>query len=424
MGSLIIRNAYIADDQDLTDIRIEEGKIAEIASNIKYDQEVEEIDAKGHVVLPTLIESHIHPDKAFLEERKPNVSGTLAEALKNTAELKVKYTYDDVKERAEKVLRWAVKHGTTIVRAHPDVDLFEHTLGVEVLVELREKYKEVLDLQIVAFPQEGIVQSPGVKELMEKSIEMGADVVGACPYNEKTMEDTKKQLEIVFDMAEKYNLPIDMHADFSDDVNDPQYTTAELICDMTIERGMQGKVALGHVTTLGALDPEVAAPIFDKIAKAGITINPLPATDMFMNGRGDKKNIRRGMAPVPAMLEHGINIAYSSNNIRNAFTPFGNADLLSVGYLLQVSQQMGSAKQRRQVVDMVTYNAAKGVGITDTYGLEVGKNADLNIFDSKDIANLINDQPLVLYVLKHGKVVVQNELNSILADVLKTDEDK
>ncbi|RHW33936.1 N-acyl-D-amino-acid deacylase [Neobacillus notoginsengisoli] len=421
MSNLIIRRAHIKDGEALKDIKISGGKITEIATDIQNDNNSKEIDAKGNVVLPSLIESHIHPDKAFLEDRKPNKSGTLEEALKNTAELKKLYTFEDVKKRAEKVLRWSILNGTTIMRAQPDVDPYEKTLGVEVLVHLKEKFKDVLDMQIVAFPQEGIIQSPGVLEMMEETIKMGADIVGGCPYSEKTMEDTKKQLEVVFDLAEKYNLPIDMHADFGTNADDPQNTCIELICDMTIARGYQGRVAIGHVTTLGSLDPEVAAPIFDKIAKAGVTIVPLPVTDMFMTGRTERKNIPRGMAPVMAMMEHGVNIAYSSNNIRNAFTPFGNADLIAVGYLLQVSQQMGSADQRRAVLDMVTYNAAKALGISDTYGLEVGKNADLNIYDCDDISNLINDQPLIRYVIKRGEIIVQNDLTRTMASVLMED---
>ncbi len=423
MQNLLIRNARVSDDRELQDIHIQDGMITAIAPNLDMQQDIE-INAMGHVVLPTLIESHIHPDKAFLEDRKPNVSGTLDEAIKNTGELKAQYTYEDVKERAEKVIRWAVKNGTTIIRAHPDVDLIEKTLGVEVLLDIKEKYKEVLDLQIVAFPQEGILKSAGVLDLMEQSIQMGADVVGGCPYNEHSMEDTKRHIELVFDLAERYDLPVDMHVDFSDDPNDPQNTTTKLICEMTIERNMQGKVALGHVTTLGSLDPEVAAPIFEKIAAAGVTINPLPATDMFMNGRKDRKNIRRGMAPVQAMLQHGINIAYSSNNIRNAFTPYGNADLLAVGYLLAVSQQLGSPDLRREVLNMVTYNAAKGLGIGDTYGLEKGRKADLVIFNSTQLSDVINDQPAVLYVVKSGKVIVENQIETKLAKVLQSEDKK
>lgn len=421
MSKIIIRNAHVKDNQPLTDIKIEDGKITELAARIISDTEdFKEIDVEGYTVLPTLIESHIHPDKAFLDERMPNVSGTLEEAMRNTAELKKKYTYDDVFQRSEEVIRRCIINGTTIIRAQPDVDPFEGTLGVEVMLDLKEKYKDILDMQIVAFPQEGVIQSPGVDKMLEDSLKMGADVIGACPYSEENMEGTIKQLEYIFDLAEKYDVPVDMHADFGTDPNDPLNNVIELICEMTIERGFQGKVSLGHVTTLGSLDPEKAAPIFRKIAKAGITIVPLPATDMYMNGRVEKKNIPRGMAPVNKMVEEGVNVVYSSNNIRNAFTPFGDADLITVGYLLQVSQQMGTEEQRRSVLDMCTYNAAKANNIED-YGIKVGANADLVVYESKDISNLINDQPYLRYVMKRGNIIVHNDIQTTVHPLLKSE---
>ncbi|MGB4609004.1 MAG: amidohydrolase family protein [Saccharofermentanales bacterium] len=418
MDNLLIKNANIVDGESKKDILIKDGIIKKIGNQLKNEGEYSEIDAAGRVVLPTLIEGHIHPDKAFLEERMPNQSGTLEEALKNTAELKSKYTYDDVYERSERVLRRCIRNGVTIMRAQPDVDPFEKTLGVKVLLDLREKYKDVLDMEIVAFPQEGFIRHPEVYDMLIESIEMGADVIGGCPYGEDTMEQTVEQLKKVFDIAEKYNLPVDMHADFGTNVDDPQNNVIELICDLTIERGYQGRVALGHVTTLGSLDPEVAAPIFDKIAEAGITIIPLPATDLFMTGGDHEKNKPRGMAPVKRMLKHGVNVVTSTNNIRNAFTPFNDANLLTIGYLLQVTQQMGSAAERKAVVDMITYNTAKCLGITDSYGLQEGKNADIVIFDSYDISNLFNDRPLLTHVIKRGKVIVKNTLTSEVEAIL------
>lgn len=421
MSYLLIKQAHINDNEDLQDILIYSDEIIDIQPNIEHD-DAKVIDAKGNVVLPTFIECHIHPDKAFLEERKPNVSGTLSEALKNTAYLKERYTYDDVYERAQRVIRWCIKNGTTILRAIPDVDPFEKTLGVEVLVDLREKFKDILDMQICAFPQEGIVRHPQVYDYMEQSIKMGADVVGGCPYSEDSYEDTKKHIELVFDLAQKYDLPIDMHADFGTDDTDRQNTVAKLIAEITIERGYQGRVTLGHVTTLGSLIPTERDETLEKLAEADITIVPLPATDMFMNGNEAERNVPRGMAPVKEMIDKGVNVAYASNNIRNAFTPFGNADMLVVGYLLQVSQQMGSASQRRAVVEMGTYGPAKALQIEDTYGLEVGKKADFNIFDAKDISNLINDQPLVQYVIKRGQVLLSNQLKTEMIELLKEDK--
>lgn len=282
--------------------------------------------------------------------------------------------------------------------------------------------KDVLDLQICAFPQEGFVKTPEVYEMLEESVKMGAGIVGGCPYAEDTIEDARKHIDMVFDLAKKYDLPIGMHADFGTDGEDPLNTVVELIADKTIEHGYEGRVALGHVNTLGAIDPEEAARIMKKIAKAGITIAPLPATDLFMTGHAEheKVNKPRGVAPVKLMLENGINVVYSTNNVRNAFTPFNDVNLITIGYLLQVVEQMGSTKERSQLVDMITYNAAKNLGVADSYGLEVGKNADLNIFESetKTIRDFINDQPRIQYVIKNGEILVKNECQTELTSLL------
>ena len=374
MDALLIRRASIADGEGPVDIRIEDGRISAIGADLGLPG-ARVLDAGGRVVLPEFVESHIHPDKAFLEERMPNVSGTLEEAIRNTGTLKAGYTLRDVTERAGKVLRWAVAQGTTAMRAHPDVDPLAGLLGVRALLGLRETFAGYLDLQIAAFPQEGICKSPGSLELMEEGLRLGCDAVGGCPYNEATVEDTRRHVETVFELAERHGKPVDMHADFADDVDDPRYTTTEMICDLTISRGMQGKVALGHVTSLGALDVDAAGPLFEKISDAGVTIVALPATDLYLNGRKDKKNVRRGQAPVRALLDHGVNVAYSSNNIRNAFTPFGKADLLLVGYLLAQTQHLGSAGQQRAVLEMMTTNAARALGVEERHGIQVGKVA-------------------------------------------------
>ncbi len=423
MSKIIIRNAQLKDNEPTKDIRIEGIKIAEIGAKIENTNDSLEIDAKRNIVLPTFIESHIHPTKAYLEERMPNVSGTLEEAMRNTGELKSKFTYDDVYERSERVIRNAIKNGTTIMRAIPDVDPFAKVLGVEVLVDLREKYKEIFDLQICAFPQEGFVQTPEVYKMLEESVKMGAGIVGGCPYAEDTIEDARKHIDMVFDLAMKYDLPIDMHADFGTDGEDPLNTVVELIAEKTIEHGYEGRVALGHVNTLGSIDPEEASRIMKKIAEAEITIAPLPATDLFMTGHAEheKVNKPRGIAPLKLMLENGINVVYSTNNVRNAFTPFNDVNLVTIGYLLQVVEQMGSTAERTKMVDMVTANAAKNLGVTDTYGIEVGKNADLNIFESetKTIRDFINDQPTIQYVIKNGELIVENKCHTELTSLLE-----
>lgn len=408
----MIRSARVSDDQSLVDIFIQNGRIRAMASRLDYITETTVIDADGRVVTPGLIESHIHPDKAFLEERLPNQSGTLSEAIHNTSKLKAEYTFEDVFDRARKVLHWAIRHGTTVVRAHPDVDPIAKLMGVEALLKLRESFTGYLDMQIASFPQEGIMRAPGTLELMEESIKLGCDVIGGCPYNEESEEESLQHIRTVFRLGERYDLPVDMHVDLADNRDDPRYLLTDMICDLVISHGMQGKVTLGHVTSLGSMDLKQAGPLFDKIARAGVTIVPLPATDLFLNGRKDKRYFRRGVAPVKALLEHSVNVAYSSNNIRNAFTPFGNANLLEIGYLLAEAEHMGSAQDQRLLLKMITDNAAMALGISHDYGLQVGRPGDLVIFDSRQLRDVIADQPTSLYVIKGGRIIVRNRVET------------
>ncbi len=406
MEDLLIRRAHIRDGEPTQDILIENGVITRIENQIDLpdNPSIPVLDAKDCVVVPGLIESHIHPDKALLESRKPNVSGTLAEAIRNTGELKAQFTLDDVIDRAATVLQWASAKGTTILRAHPDVDPISKLLGAQGMLTLKESFRDIMDIEVVAFPQEGIIKSPGTYELLEEAMREGCTVVGGCPYNEASMDDSVRHIEMVFELAERFGAAVDMHVDFTDDTKDPRYMTTEVICEITQAHGMQGRVSLGHVTTLGSIEPD--HPVFDQIAQAGISIVTLPATDLYLNGRRDTHNIRRGIAPVQTLLQHGINVVYSSNNIRNAFTPLGNADLILSGYLLAEVNHMGSA-QFGLVMDMITTHAAQSLGRSANYGLRVGCPGDAVVLGSGRISDVIADQPLERTVVKNGRIVSQ-----------------
>ncbi len=405
MFDMLIRQARVDDDDPPVDIGIRNGRIEELSPRIR-DEPRQEIRADGRVVIPGLIESHIHPDKAFLEQQMPNRSGTLDEAIRNTAVLKGRYTREDVRARAQRVLDWAVVHGTTHVRAHPDVDPIEKLLGVETLVELRESYRDRLDLQIVAFPQEGILKSRGTDELMNEAVRLGADVIGGCPYTEPSIEESRRHIDICFELAARHGLPLDLHADFADDVDDPRYLLTGYIARKAIAEGYVGRVALGHVTSLGALDPEARQPLYELLAKAQITIVMLPATDLHLGGRRDRVNVRRGLAPAKELLAAGVNVAYSSNNVRNAFTPFGLADMLQIGLLLCHTAHMGSPAEQAAVLRMGTFNAARAIGLADSYGLVPGCQADLIVLDTTRVADVLLDQPDRAYVLKRGNITV------------------
>jgi cytosine deaminase len=402
---LIIRNVRLADDQPLQDIGIKDGKFAAIEAGIEASAK-QHIDAEGRAAIPGLVEPHMHLEKAFLHRRLPPTQGTLEEAIRVTGILKSKQERNDVLDRSRMVLDMAVSNGTVALRAHPDVDLIQGLIGVETLLELREEYKDLLDIQIVAFPQEGIIKSPGTTELMEESMRMGADVVGGCPYNELTWDETMRHIDVVFEMAQKHNADIDMHADFSDEAADKRFAAAGYIAQKTIDTGYQGRVSLGHVTSLGSLDPDELKPVIELLRKADISIITLPATDLYLGGRKDQKNTRRGLTPVRALQASGVNVAYSSNNVRNAFTPFGKADMLLIGNLLAHAISYGTPEHQAAILDMGTRNAARSIGISASYGVAVGKQADLVILDTYQVADAILDIPARSWVIKRGKITV------------------
>jgi cytosine deaminase len=302
----------------------------------------------------------------------------------------------------------AVRHGTVALRCHPDVDPIQGLIGVETALELKSEYAPLVDLQVVAFPQEGIFRSPGTVDLMREALGLGADVVGGCPYSERTWDDAKAHVDTVFALALRNGLDIDIHADFGDDTNDQRFATAAYIAQKTIAAGYQGRVTLGHVTSLAALSPEEAAATIALIRDAGIHIVTLPATDLYLGGRKEATlNRRRCLTPVQALRDAGINVAFSSNNIRNAFTPFGTADPLQIGLLLAHAAQFGSPDDQEFILHMCTRGAAEVMGLADDYGVAVGKQADLVIVDTFKVCDALLDLPARLFVIKRGRVTVE-----------------
>ncbi|MBS0325091.1 MAG: amidohydrolase family protein [Proteobacteria bacterium] len=402
---LLIRNVLIDDEAKPIDIAIDAGRIAAIDSGIRTEAR-QSIDAEGRAAIPGLLEPHLHLEKAFLHRRMPARSGTLEEAIRITGILKGKQQREDVLARSRQVLDMAVKNGTIAIRAHPDVDVIQGLIGVETALALKEEYRGLIDLQIVAFPQEGILKSPGTVELMEEALRLGADVVGGCPYNELSWDDTRRHIDIAFDLAQKYGVPVDMHADFADDASDPRFASATYTAQKTIAAGYQGRVSLGHVTSLAALAPDQAKPVLDLLHRADVHIVTLPATDVYLGGRKDIVNQRRGVTPVRALRDAGVNVTFSSNNIRNAFTPFGKADPLLIGNFLAHVAQFGTPDSQAAILRMGTHDAARAMGLGSDYGIAVGKRASLVILDTWQVADALLDIPPRSWVIKDGRITV------------------
>ena len=372
------------------------------------------LDAGGRAVVPGFVETHLHLDKALLDERMPNLAGTLEGAIKVTGALKARFTTEDVLERSRKVLDMAIAQGTTAIRTQPDVDPIARTIGADAMLTLRDEYRGRVDLQVVAFPQEGIVKAPGTIEMMEDCLRNGADVVGGCTYNEVDVDTCKEHIRQVFDLAEKYSVPVDMHTDFWVDDSDPRYALVEHIADVTIERGMQGKVTLGHMTSLASLSGAHRVAVWDRIKEAGINIVVLPFTDMHLNARTDDHDVRRGVAPVKLMWDVEVSVGLSSNNVRNAFTPFGNADLMDVALFMAQVGHMGSPDDFRHLMNTITYDNARIIGVDTGYGVRVGDRADLVVLDAPDPATALLNRAVRTAVVKGGRIVARTDTTTQL----------
>ncbi|MBH3450328.1 amidohydrolase family protein [Pseudomonas putida] len=398
---LIFRSVRIDDAQPLVDVAVRAGKIAEIAQHIDTTAE-HEVQGHGKVLVAGFVEGHLHLEKAYVMQRKANRSGTLKEAIAVTAELKPTLTREDIRERSIQVLRALVQAGTTHVRAHAGFDPAQGFTGLEVVLELREQFREVIDIQVVAFPQEGILKLPGMQAMMTQAMEMGADVVGGIPYND---ESPLEHIDFVFDLAKRYGKDIDLHQDFADDA---EHMTIEYVARRTIAEGYQGRVCVGHLTSLAAVSPARQAQVIALLREADISVMCLPATDLHLGARGDSHNVRRTLTPVRALRDGGVTVCLATNNIRNAFTPYGTGDLLHIAQMAIPACHLGGADDQATVLSMLTTNPAKALGLKH-YGLAVGNDADLVMMDCRAVADVILDLPTRLMVLKRGRVVATAE---------------
>lgn len=396
---ILIKNACLKDEAPLTDIAINEGKIVTIAENISEGAK-KVIDVEGRVVIPGLVESHIHLDKALIASRKPNKSGTLREAIEVTAELKPTFTKEDIYDRAKKVLNMIIPNGVTAIRTHAEFDPAQGFTGFDVIMQLKDEFKHFVDIQVVAFPQEGIFKAPGTESMMYEAMEMGADVVGGIPYNDAPAID---HIDLIFDIAKRFDKDIDLHQDFADEADD---MSIEYLCKKTIAEGYHGRVSVGHLTALHALPEERLNPIIALMAEAQINVMALPATDLHLGARNDEYNVRRAVTPIRKLRDGGVNVCIATNNIRNAFTPYGNGDIFQTAMLAIPVAHLGGADDLPTVLPMITENPAKALRLKG-YGIAEGNKADLVILDTKVVNDAIIDIPTRLYVIKDGKITVE-----------------
>jgi cytosine deaminase len=414
MPDLLLESVRLPSGIGPTDVLLRDGRIFAYGSALREAEPgVEPVHAGGRLLAPAFVEAHLHIEKALLLDQLPGEVGSVGEAIALTAALKRGFTRDDMRVRAEQVLKMARRHGTLFVRAHVEVDPILGLSALETMLELRERLAGLMTLQIAAFPQEGLQKSPGTEELLREALKLGADVLGGAPYVDP---DPVAHLDTLFKMAVSAGVPLDLHADFSDDPPaDPPGLTARNVAERALAEGYIGRVTLGHVTALGALPPEHLGPLAEQLARAEISVVTLPATDLYLGGRNDTHNVRRALAPVRALRAAGVNVAYASNNVRNAFTPFGNADPLEIGLLLLAGGHMAGRSDVRAVFEMATINAARALGIT-SYGVSVGDRANLVLLDADSTWDALVSQAEKRLVISNGRVVVENHRATIWSE--------
>ena len=403
--SLLIKNARLRDQDQLHDILIEKDRIEQIAPHIDAP-EVEVIDARGNLTTPSLIDPHIHLDKVnILDVVRPNETGTLKEAIEIIWAKKQTYTDEDILTRSEDVVLRALKNGTLNIRTHVDVDTIGGLKPLQGILKLKEKYRGLVDIQIVAFPQEGIIKDPGCEDLLYQAMELGADVIGGMPANEATPDDSRAHVKIIFDIAEKYDCDVDMHVDETDD---PFYRTLEMVADETIRRGWHSRVTAGHTCALAAYDDHYAGYVIQKLRQAQIHMITNPVTNLMLQGRNDKQPIRRGITRVKELLEAGLLVSFGQDCVSDTFYPLGSADMLQVANVTAHAAQMSLPDEIKKVYDMITGDAAAVIGLED-YGLKVGSKADLIVLDVATERDAIRLAPARLFVIKNGRIVARTQ---------------
>ncbi|HSF05579.1 MAG TPA: amidohydrolase family protein [Methylomirabilota bacterium] len=400
---MLLRACRVPDREGLVDIDLRQDRIAAIVTHDASGRRTDAaIDVGGRVVTPGLVEAHIHLDKAFLSERLTVPTASVREAIRQVGEAKRSFTLVDISARARRVLDLAVAAGTTAMRAHVEVDPIVGLTGMEAMLALKAEYAPALELQLCAFAQEGILQAPGTEALLRRALQMGADLVGGCPYNDT---DPRLHIDLVFRLAQAFDVAADFHVDFFDE---PDHLHVREIIERTRTIGWQGRVAVGHLTELAALPPAQQDEIIAHLRDVGIGVICLPATDLYLMGRGDDISPRRGLTPVRRLLAAGVPVALASNNIRNPFTTVGTADLSHMAFLAAVTAHMGAPAELRQLVETVTTHPARILGLRD-YGLAPGAHADLVVWDCTRVEEVVAALPGRVLVMRRGRVTVEHE---------------
>ena len=400
----LLRNARVGETPQSVDIAIDKGLVKEIDHHLELRPR-EEWNLNGSVVLPGFVDAHVHLDKTF--STTFNKSGTLQEAIDTWREEKPHLTYEGYAARMMQAMQVAVVKGTTHLRTHVDIDSESGFAALEAMLDVREKFRHRIDVQIVALGQPGLNDEE--TQAMGAALEMGADLVGGAPA---LLPEPKKSIDVIFALAERYSKSIDLHVD---ETEDPNTLTLEYLAEKTIGHGMQGLVTAGHCCSLAFVDDATADRVIEKVKEAKLHIITLPSVNLVLMGRGTNP-VARGLTRVKELLGAGVNVAAASDNVRDPFNPLGNYDLLHIANLTAHAGHMTGANELEVCLNMITSNAAELMGL-ENYGLFEGGKADLVVVDAVNVMNTLAGVPERLATFKNGELIVRTEIHRTWRDM-------
>jgi cytosine deaminase len=392
---MLLRGARVSDS--IVDLGVHNGRL------VPPDEARETIELGGRLVTPPLVEPHIHLDAVLtVGQPRPNHSGSLFEGIAVWAERAPSLTVEDVKARAGQALRWQLANGVQHVRSHVDV-CDPELRALRALTELRDEARGLVDLQLVAFPQQGILSYDGGRELMRRAVELGADVVGGIPHYELTREDGVESVRYAFALADEYGLRVDIHCDETDDDHS---RFIEVMVAETLRRGMSGRVTASHTTAMHSYNAAYAYRLVANIARAGLHMVTNPLDNAVLQGRFDTGPIRRGHTRVKQLLQAGVNVCIGHDSIMDPWYPLGYGDPVQAAFVLAHLGHMSGDAELRRLLPMVTTNPAAALGLED-YGIREGGPADLVVFDAPSDVDAIRLVAKRYLVMRAGRVVAR-----------------
>ncbi|MFY0619055.1 amidohydrolase family protein [Shimia sp.] len=404
MFDLIIKNATLPDGRSGVDIACKDGKISAVEPAITAEA-LAVIDAQGQLVSPPFVDPHFHMDATLsLGTPRMNVSGTLLEGIALWGELKPVQSVDDIIARALKYCDLAVSKGLGAIRSH--VDTCDDDLkGVQALLEVREQVKDYIDLQLVAFPQDGVLRDPTAMQNTLRALDMGVDVVGGIPHFERTMSDGAESVRQLCEIAADRGLMVDMHCDESDD---PHSRHIETLAYETQRLGLQGRVAGSHLTSMHSMDNYYVSKLIPLMVEAGVHAIPNPLINIMLQGRHDSYPKRRGQTRVRELRDAGIIVGFGSDCVMDPWYSLGTADMLDVAFMGLHVGQLSSREDMAWCFEAVTANSAKIMGL-EGYGLAPGCRADMVLLQAKDKIEAVRLRAHRLAVIRAGKVIARNQ---------------